>query len=550
MKKGIRLGITFGISGLVAGLVILCLILGKNEMTKFDVSAVTVLSTGFSFEEEKNITLPYGFKEKKGEAVVFSTILPENLSDDAGVMFQTLYSKCEVYVDGVKTASYAEKMPYSFGRMSGNIRLIAPLDSSMSGKKVEFVITPYYTSQADFAPVLTGCISALETYVFIKNFARLIIIIFLFAIMLMSVGLTLYQMQDRELFNAPLLADFSFFVFLIQLWIWCSSDLPQYITNSNAVTSFLSFMCISMMAIPYLGFCKYVLPEWRRYLETLQYIGWGVPLINVIGYVFNLFDPLEILPLSHLYIIVAAISSFVCVLKNFNKGREARMLFAAVISVIASALAAIVFYLIAPAQEYAPTVVGFGITVFVVIMFMLILFRQVNYIKDRKYLETYKELAYKDILTGLGNRASFDRYFADLKEKYVAGTQITLFMFDVNYLKMVNDTEGHAAGDEIIVAMAETLKKTFAGMGDCFRLGGDEFAAIVPGVKKTPERYVKELEDNIDAFNNGKKNNLSASYGYSQKIWDRSNSFRQDIYRLADQAMYADKQRKHNLQNN
>ncbi|MFY0408061.1 diguanylate cyclase [Solicola sp. PLA-1-18] len=85
--------------------------------------------------------------------------------------------------------------------------------------------------------------------------------------------------------------------------------------------------------------------------------------------------------------------------------------------------------------------------------------------------------ARRDALTGLGNRRAFDEWLAGPDS--VDGALVTV---DVDRLKQANDTWGHAAGDEVIVAVGRALVLGLREQDHAFRLGGDEFAvALVPG---------------------------------------------------------------------
>ncbi|TXI00577.1 MAG: EAL domain-containing protein [Rhizobium sp.] len=79
-------------------------------------------------------------------------------------------------------------------------------------------------------------------------------------------------------------------------------------------------------------------------------------------------------------------------------------------------------------------------------------------------------LAYHDTLTGLPNRAAFDRH-----ARQVARTELGLILLDLDNLKFVNDTFGHRAGDELIRTTAERLQDSAEYV---FRIGGDEFAIV------------------------------------------------------------------------
>ncbi len=85
-------------------------------------------------------------------------------------------------------------------------------------------------------------------------------------------------------------------------------------------------------------------------------------------------------------------------------------------------------------------------------------------------------LAYFDALTDLGNRANFNRTLDAVCERG-QGT-LGLMLIDVDHLKRVNDTFGHAAGDELIREVARRIA-TAAAPGLAFRIGGDEFAVLI-----------------------------------------------------------------------
>jgi diguanylate cyclase (GGDEF)-like protein len=98
--------------------------------------------------------------------------------------------------------------------------------------------------------------------------------------------------------------------------------------------------------------------------------------------------------------------------------------------------------------------------------------------------ETYKQKielnAERDYLTGIYNRAAFNRIFqsfcanADTKE-------VALLCLDLDHFKAINDNFGHVAGDSLLLAVVERLKICTRAQDLLFRLGGDEFAILVPG---------------------------------------------------------------------
>lgn len=96
--------------------------------------------------------------------------------------------------------------------------------------------------------------------------------------------------------------------------------------------------------------------------------------------------------------------------------------------------------------------------------------------------ESLQELAFRDPLTGLLNRRALDAHAARVFD-VPAGTtrRVTAVMLDINGLKQVNDSLGHAVGDQFIQSVAQELHTAFSGIpgSQVARVGGDEFTVLV-----------------------------------------------------------------------
>ncbi len=138
-----------------------------------------------------------------------------------------------------------------------------------------------------------------------------------------------------------------------------------------------------------------------------------------------------------------------------------------------------------------------------------------------------------DTLTGLLNRRTYENRIA----KGVKRTQI--IFLDVNRFKEVNDTYGHAVGDECLKAVADEIKKVFQKSGYCFRYGGDEFCVMMPEKNGDVEAYLEKLAENVKTVRyHGTLPLPTLSYGYDLLTEGKTYS---EVIQKADEMMYQNK---------
>ncbi|QTF07811.1 diguanylate cyclase [Brenneria izadpanahii] len=154
-----------------------------------------------------------------------------------------------------------------------------------------------------------------------------------------------------------------------------------------------------------------------------------------------------------------------------------------------------------------------------------------------------------DSLTGLANRAAFCGTLEKLLKDKKSKSQIALLFIDGNHFKEINDTYGHAVGDEVLITIANRLLDCVGKASLPSRLGGDEFAlfllsetkdmSYIEGVIKKIHRKMSEpicLSDGITI-------NMTLSIGVA--IAD-NNSTLKSLMEEADKNMYLEKQNHHN----
>ena len=102
-------------------------------------------------------------------------------------------------------------------------------------------------------------------------------------------------------------------------------------------------------------------------------------------------------------------------------------------------------------------------------------------VATRAATDELQAAAFSDPLTGCANRRAFERDVErELARCARAELDLSVVAIDVDGLKAVNDSEGHAAGDRVLLQLVETLRRALRSLDGVYRLGGDEFAVVLP----------------------------------------------------------------------
>lgn len=157
-------------------------------------------------------------------------------------------------------------------------------------------------------------------------------------------------------------------------------------------------------------------------------------------------------------------------------------------------------------------------------------------------------MAQHDSLTGLPNRALFmDRLQQALTYCSRHQRQLAVLLLDLNKFKPVNDEYGHAAGDELLKAIGERLRKLLRASDTVARLGGDEFVVLLPQLE-TPQE-VSQVSAKISAAlaQPFPLSMATVQIGCSigQALFPDDGSDADTLIRIADERMYQQKQLRH-----
>jgi diguanylate cyclase (GGDEF)-like protein len=155
--------------------------------------------------------------------------------------------------------------------------------------------------------------------------------------------------------------------------------------------------------------------------------------------------------------------------------------------------------------------------------------------------EKIKHMAYHDSLTNLPNGVYFNDYLnRQIMSADRLGMLLAVLFIDLDGFKMINDTLGHAAGDELLVSVARRLCTVLRKSDFVARIGGDEFIILINNIHDAADietianKILKKLSEPFTVT--GQECFISASIGISQYPFDGSNA--EELTKNADLAMY------------
>lgn len=479
-------------------------------------------------------------------------MLPEVLTADTAFCFRSKNIYYQVYIDGklIYDPYVPESIfyPDTFGTRWNYI----PLTPEDAGKQLEVRITTVYESSRNgLSNVYLGAPGGI-----LLNTLQDKAIAFVTCILLLFVGLLLIfadipiNMQAKKNHELLYLGLFS-----ISTALWCltETNLLQLFIGDSRMLSFAS--CTSLMLIPipmvlYLdaafGFRKnFVIPM----ISILSFTGFVVCMLL---HLLNIADIHETLNITHIVLGISALILLYTIIRNsMIKGKNPtkniyRILRGIGLSgiSIATGIDLVRFYLGNTGDS--AMCVRIGLLIFIICYGSSSLEKTINAVKLGIQTEFVSQLAYRDGLTGIGNRTAFQEHLVNLEEQKTELPSIGIIMFDVNDLKFVNDHMGHQSGDNLLIQSASLIKKAFENLsGDCYRIGGDEFSILLSGenVLQRCEQGIEQFQQLVTECNADARLPFRISIAYGYAMYDKSEPEKKlmDIYQRADNNMYENK---------
>ena len=175
---------------------------------------------------------------------------------------------------------------------------------------------------------------------------------------------------------------------------------------------------------------------------------------------------------------------------------------------------------------------------------LIVLVNIIGRIRNNEKKKELEDKADTDLLTGLNNKLATERKIKEFMEQN-PNTQSMLFMVDVDNFKKINDTMGHAFGDEVLRSLGQQLPAIFRATDIIGRVGGDEFMIFLKGVSdaESVRKEAKKVEYFFQHFQAGEYVKYAATASIGVAVYPQEGADFESLYKSADQGVYKAKKR-------
>lgn len=175
---------------------------------------------------------------------------------------------------------------------------------------------------------------------------------------------------------------------------------------------------------------------------------------------------------------------------------------------------------------------------------LLVVINIISKLRSNEKRKKLEEKADTDLLTGLTNKLATERKIREYMEKHPQ-EQALLFVLDVDNFKKINDTLGHAFGDEVLSSLGHQVKAMFRATDIIGRTGGDEFMILLKNLNNDEvlEKEAKKLCDFFKDFQTGEYVKYATTASMGAAVFPKDGQDFESMYKAADSALYVAKKR-------
>lgn len=386
---------------------------------------------------------------RSGETLVIERALPSYIPAGYSLFYQVNNLYTRVSINGRELFVSGQNSSANFGRESGNIWSMFSLTSDYAGKTIRFTFTNNGIGNAAVTRVLIGSESALAFYL-LRSTAPLMLVCFVS--LLLGILLLFYYrlLKSRDVPFAY--QQFLFLgLFIIDASVWCLSDsnVLQFISGNSSLRYLLSYFTFLLMPVPMLLFCWQLIDDYRSsYIFVFRAYLLSTFVILAL-YAADVIHISRTIYIVHIYIVLIIVQTVYCLIAEIaahHKKKYAGVLFAFSIMGAAAAIGLYLYYNRSTNTSYDNSAsLRIGILTFCLIMLFTSVRGSLRELKDIVFAQRYKELAYRDEVTGGSTIQKFRDTAAAAQDWKKGGYAILLI--NLQRFKLVNETIGREAAN-------------------------------------------------------------------------------------------------------
>lgn len=332
---------------------------------------------------------------------------------------------------------------------------------------------------------------------------------------------------------------FGLFAMVLGLWTLHETDFATVLVANRTAASYCGYMLLMLAVVPFVLFVKNFMEVDK---DRFAFLICGEAIIslviNTIGHMSGLWYFKKSVITIHFSIALAMVYMIYAVAWRWRKYGVDQKVRANVIGAVVL-IATVIIDIGAYYMKLKQTdLIGrIGLLIYIILLgkeTTVEFFKQVD---EGRKAEIYKELAEKDVMTGMYNRNAFDEWEYGCK----SFDDVMLVTFDLNNLKHCNDTMGHEVGDKYIIDAAELIQQIFGKIAKCYRIGGDEFCVVIMNASKVDvESCLRHLK-NVQDFYNTKSQDVNMQIACGYAAFDENDVNIESTRSRADARMYVNK---------
>ncbi len=487
----------------------------------------------------------------KGDWIVLTNTLPENLPDDVTMRIHMIFTVTKIYVGDDLIFDYGLE-DYEEGDLLGYGTRFVSLKDGSAGKPIK--ITMFVTEDNAFSTITPPDIyyerEAFE--VFYGNLLLPLAVAITLTVVGICITIVTFCLYFKS-YSMEKLFCIGVFSICIGCWSICSYNLDYLFTSSLKVKTYLEYLSLYLVLFPLLlYFREDVEARGKRWESFTYYLLLSIEIqlfvISAICQFGNIVHFPVFVRVFQIFMGLVGVFIVILIFQDMRDERTHKILvigFAVMLAFAARDLIAFNFTKYsksAGTESECKSYVAAGALLFVVAM----LVDFINEIRKQMYrnaeTQLLEKIAYVDVLTGLYTRRKCEEVFEKIDGR---GYEFAIVQFDLNNLKNTNDLYGHEAGDDLILRFADILRNVFNEGETLGRMGGDEFIVIVTDAYDyNMKAKLERLEASIERDNEAHKESgveVSTSYGYCLSS-EFSEATARDVYKEADRRMYKQKE--------